>query len=83
LNEKHYSFRSVRYRVREPLLAVCNQPGMPSAFTTIERGAVIMVKGEVEKSGFVDVSYHGQIVKVFMRDIDNNADRVEGQMGSA
>jgi hypothetical protein len=36
------------------------------------------LEGEVEQTGFVDVSYEGQIVKVFMRDIENGADRVEG-----
>jgi len=29
----------------------------------------------------VDVAYEGQIVKVFMRDIENGADRVQGQVG--
>jgi hypothetical protein len=37
------------------------------------------MKGEVEETGFVDVLYEGQVVKVYMRDIEESADRVEGQ----
>jgi chemotaxis family two-component system response regulator Rcp1 len=63
------------YRVREPLLAIGNDLGTRPKFMTIERGYVITVKGEVEQSEFVNVSYEGQVVKVFMRDIENGADR--------
>jgi two-component system, chemotaxis family, response regulator Rcp1 len=73
--------QAVRYRIREPLLAVRGEPGTPRVFSTIGRGSVITVKGEVQQSGFVDVSYEGQLVKMFMRDIEKNADRVEGQTG--
>jgi chemotaxis family two-component system response regulator Rcp1 len=73
--------QAVTYRVREPLLAIRNDLGMPPQFLTIERGHVITVKGEVEETGFVDVSYEGQIVKSFMPDIENGAERVEGQAG--
>ena len=55
---------------------------MKPVFTTIEPGSVITVKGkEEEQSGFVDVLHAGQIVKVYMRDIEKRADRVEGQTG--
>ena len=40
---------------------------------------MITVKAKVQQSEFVDVFYHGQVVSVFMRDIEKNADRVEGQ----
>ena len=68
--------RTVTYRVREPLLAIRNHLGMPPTFMTIERGYMITVKGRVEQCEFVDVSYQGQIVKVFMLDIENRTDRV-------
>ena len=45
---------------------------------TIGPGSVITVRDEVEETGFVDVFYEGQIVKVYMRDIENGAERVEG-----
>ena len=48
---------------------------------TIGPGSVITVRGEVEETGFVDVFYEGQIVKVYMRDIEKSADRVEGHAG--
>lgn len=41
---------------------------MKPGYITIEPCSVITVKGIEEQSGFVDVSYRGQIVKVFLRD---------------
>ena len=71
-----------RYRAREPLLALRTEAGTATKFMTIERGSVITVEGDVEqKSGFVDVAYKGQIVKVYMRDIEKSADRVLRQTG--
>ena len=48
---------------------------------TIAPGSLVTLKGEVEDTGFVDVLYEGQIVKVYMRDIEKSADRVEEQAG--
>jgi hypothetical protein len=47
---------------------------------TIEPGSVISVDKE-RQSGFVDVYYGDQIVKVFVRDLEKRVDRVEGQSG--
>ena len=58
----------MKYRVREALLAIASQAQMKPGYITIEPGSVIAVKGIEEQSGFVDVSYRGQIVKVFLRD---------------
>ena len=71
----------MKFRVREPLLALWSEPQKKPAFMTIEPGSVITVKGEEEQSGFVDVSYAGRIVKAYMRDIEKRADRVECQAG--
>jgi chemotaxis family two-component system response regulator Rcp1 len=69
--------QAARYRAREPLLALRTEAGTATKFMTIDRGSVITVQGDVEqKSGFVDVAYKGQIVKVYMRDIEKSADRV-------
>jgi hypothetical protein len=48
---------------------------------TMEPGSVIEVNDGEEQSGFVDVSFRGQIFKVFARDIEKGADRVEVQYG--
>ena len=71
----------LRYRVRQPLLAVYKKTGVETVFITIKPDSVITVQGIEQRSGFVDVSYIGQIVKVFVRDIEIRADRVEGQTG--
>jgi hypothetical protein len=71
---------TLRYRVREPLLAVYNKTGVETVFMTIAPGSVITVQGIEQQSGFVDVAYIGQSVKVFLRDIEIRADRVEAQI---
>ena len=43
---------------------------------TIPAGSQIQVCGEVQKSGLVDVELDGEIVAVFMRDIDVRAKRL-------
>jgi CheY-like chemotaxis protein len=74
--------KAARYRAREPLLALRTEAGTATKFITIERGSVITVEGDVEqKSGFLNVAYKGQIVKVYMRDIEKSADRVQRQAG--
>jgi hypothetical protein len=71
----------MRYRVLKPLLAIRHEPGVAAVLITIDPGSVITVRDEVEETGFVDVFYEGQIVKVYMRDIEKNAERVEGHAG--
>jgi CheY-like chemotaxis protein len=66
--------KAVRYRVRQPILAMRSEVGMANMFMTIESGSVITVKGDPEQeSGLVKVLYEGQIVKVYMRDIEIRA----------
>jgi hypothetical protein len=51
-----------------------SEVGMANIFMTIESGSVITVKGDPEQeSGLVKVLYEGQIVKVYMRDIEIRA----------
>jgi len=64
------------YRASAAFLAVRSGPPGPSTFVTITPGSIITVKGEVLRSGLVDVLYDGQTVAVFMRDIDARADMV-------
>jgi hypothetical protein len=71
----------LKYRVREPLLAILRKPGMPAEIMTIEPGSVVPLKGDVNHFGVVDVHCGDQIVKVFMLDIEKKTDRVDGQAG--
>jgi hypothetical protein len=71
----------MKYRVLKPLLAIRREPGVAAVFVTIPPGSLIILNGAVEPTGFVDVLYDGQIVKVYMRDVEERADRVEGQAG--
>ena len=50
---------------------------METVFVTIEPGSLITVNDKEQESGFVDVSYRGQTVQVFMRDVEKRADRVD------
>ncbi len=47
------------YHVREPFLAVRDDPPAPFAFVTIVTGSTIKLIGEVQQSGLVDVDYNG------------------------
>jgi hypothetical protein len=69
---------SVTYRVLKPLLAIRHEPGVAAVLLTLSPGSLFTLKGEVEETGFVDVLYAGQVVKVYMRDIEESAERVEG-----
>ena len=69
----------MRFRVLKPLLGNSSRAGVAAVLITIGPGSVITVRDEVEETGFVDVFYEGQIVKVYMRDIEERAERVEGQ----
>ena len=71
----------MKYRVLKPLLAIRREPGVAAVLLTIDPGSVITLNGEVERTGFVDVLYNGQIVKVYMRDLENGADRIDAQAG--
>jgi hypothetical protein len=68
----------MKYQVREPLSAVFKEPGSSIAFLTIDSGAVITVKGDVQPYGFVEANYGGDDILVFMRDLELRADRVKG-----
>jgi hypothetical protein len=69
----------MKYRFREPLLAILKGPVSSVGFLTIKRGSVITVKGDEQACGFVEVNYEGQIVLAFMRGIQLRADRLRGQ----
>ena len=69
----------MKYRFREPLLAILKGPVSSVGFLTIKRGSVITVKGDEQACGFVEVDYEGQIVLAFMRGIQLRADRVRWQ----
>ena len=72
----------MRYSVREPFLAVRDDPPRQFSFVTISTGAIITVKGSPALSGLVDVEYDGIIVAAFMRDILARCDRVEAKAQS-
>lgn len=70
------------YRVREPFLAVRDEPPKRFGFVTLSPGAIITIKGEVQQSGLVDVLHDGEVVAAFMRDIQTRAELVEGRTAS-
>ena len=69
----------MKYRFREPLLAILKGPVGSVAFLTIKPGSIITVKGDDQACGFVEVDYQGQIVLALMRGIELRAHRVRGQ----
>jgi len=63
------------YRVVSPFVAIKSVEDGHKTIT-IPAGSKIQVRGEVQKSGLVDVELNGEIVAVFMRDIDARAERL-------
>jgi len=68
------------YEVQEPFLAVRDEPTRPFVFVTLTEGSIVIIAGEVQQSGLVDVRYDGQIVAAFMRDIEARAVPVDASM---
>jgi hypothetical protein len=61
------------YRVVSPFVAIkSTEEGHQTI--TIPSGCEIQIRGEVQMSGLVDIELNGEIVAVFMRDIDARAD---------
>jgi len=69
----------MKYRVREAFIAVCDNAPNPFTFVTLPPGEMITLVGTVQQSGLVDVRYDGQVVAVFMRDVENRTDLVDGE----
>jgi hypothetical protein len=73
----------VTYRVQRPLEVIRGEPPEPFSFVEIVPGSIITVKGNVQKSGRVDVLYNGQIFGSFMRDIAARAELIEDEITGA
>jgi len=67
----------MRYRVREPFMVIRDDPPNRFTFLTLKPGSMLRVKGDVLKSGLVDIECEGQILGAFMRDILARAELVE------
>ena len=64
------------YRVVSPFVAIKSvEDGY--RMITIPAGCEIRICGQVQKSGLVDVELNGEILVVFMRDIDARAHPAE------
>jgi hypothetical protein len=61
------------YRVVSPFVAIKSTEDGHQTIT-IATGCEIETRGEVQMSGLVDVEINGEIVVVFMRDIDARAE---------
>ncbi|HEV2689194.1 MAG TPA: hypothetical protein VGV35_11585, partial [Bryobacteraceae bacterium] len=68
---------TMSYRVREPFLAIRDDPPHQFTFVTLLPGSIIAVKGEPQRSGLVDVLHEGNILGAFMRDILSRCERVQ------
>ena len=64
-----------RYRLRVALSALDCEPGL--RIVEIHAGVIVEVVGSVQRSGLVDVLTDGKTLSVFMRDLEENGQRVE------
>ncbi len=72
-----YSSNIVKFRVREPFLAVRNEPEHRFAFTTIPEGAIIATRGTPQESGLIEIDYDRQKLEAFLRDIEDRCEQVQ------
>lgn len=70
---RQYRIMAQSYRVVSPFVAIKSVEDGHKTIT-IPDGSVIKVCGKVQQSGLVDVQLNGEIVAVFMRDIDKRAE---------
>ena len=66
----------MRYHVLRPFLAMMNEA---HRFKTIFEGKIITLNGPPIAAGLVDAMYEGQVVAVFMRDVQNYCEPIEEQ----
>jgi hypothetical protein len=65
----------MKYRVKEAFIAVRQTADGKSQFVTMEVGNIFTIRGE-ERAGLVKVLYRGQIVAVFLKDIEHRAVKI-------
>lgn len=68
----------VQYRVTTAFLALRPSPDLPR-FVTIPAGTVLTLLSPSEDSGFVDISYCGETVAAFSRDLEERCENVKVQ----
>jgi hypothetical protein len=64
------------YRVLHPFLALLNEQ---HRFKTIMEDTIITVNGPPMTAGLVDAMYEGEVIAVFMRDVQNYCEPIEEQ----
>ena len=67
----------IHYRLNTPLVAI-KMPvdGAHGVLITVESGSIVVVVGEARKTGLIDVSYTGETVAIFVRDLEDRADNI-------
>lgn len=65
----------MKYRVKTPFLAVYRAHGK-SQFVNMEPGHAFTLRGE-ERKGLINVLYQGRIVSVFVKDIEERAQKIK------
>jgi len=66
----------MKYRVKTPFLAVYRTTGGKSHFVNMEPGHLFTLRGE-ERRGMINVLYQGRIVSVFVKDIEERAQKIK------
>ena len=67
----------MRYRLKSPTMAV-ERGGSNGRmqFVTVPSGTMLEVVGEPQQSGLVDVRFDGRVVAMFLRDIEDRAEKI-------
>ena len=67
----------MQYQLQSPTMAV-ERGGSNGRmqFVTVPAGAILELVGELQQSGLIDVHFEGRVVAMFLRDIEERAERI-------
>src|SRR5947209_530567 len=75
---------SMRYRLTTPLTAIRESDGNGRrTLLSIPVGAIVQVVSEAQGSGLVEVSFDGETVSIFLKDLENRSEVIEYNLGAS
>ena len=67
------------YRLKSALIALKADDESGLHIVTVKAGATVKLSGAVQRSGLVDVIADGEPLSMFVRDLEERAERIEGR----
>ena len=68
-----------KYRLKSALIALKADDESGLRIVTLNAGVTVKLSGAVQRSGLVDVIAEGEKLFMFMRDLEERTERIEGR----